>query len=129
MVHSAWTHNPAAEFYLLDCGIGARTLADLRAFAISRGIQLTVIKIDVASFCDLPTNKALSAATYARLLIPSLFPSSTERVLYLDADCIVISDLTPLWRFDLGNAAIAAVEDGGSARLEREAGIEVQDEG
>ena len=59
-------HNPAAEFYLLDCGIEPRTLADLRAFAISRGIQLTFVNLDVTLFRDLPTNKALSVATYAR---------------------------------------------------------------
>jgi lipopolysaccharide biosynthesis glycosyltransferase len=129
MLHSAWTHHPTAEFYLLDCGIEPRTLADLKAFAISRGIQLTFINIAVTLFRHLPTNKALSVATYARLLIPDLFPGSIERVLYLDADCIVVSDLTSLWRSDIGNAAIAAVEDGGGARLEREIGIEVDDQG
>jgi len=71
----------------------------------------------------------LSVAAYARLLIPDLFPSSTQRVLYLDADCIVVADLTALWRVDMGEYAIAAVEDGGGARLEREIGIEVDDEG
>jgi lipopolysaccharide biosynthesis glycosyltransferase len=129
MLHSAWTQHPTAEFYLLDCGIKPGTLADLRAFAISRGIQLTFFNIDVTLIRDLPTNKALSLATYARLLIPDLFPGSVERVLYLDADCVVVGDLTALWRFEMGNAAIAAVEDGGGARLEREIGIEVADEG
>jgi lipopolysaccharide biosynthesis glycosyltransferase len=129
MLHSAWTHHPTAEFYLLDCGIEPRTLADLTAFAISRGIQLTFIPIDVTLFRDLPTTKTLmSVAVYARLLIPDLFLSSTQRVLYLDADCIVVSDLTALWCADIGEAAIAAVEDGGGARLEREIGIQVEDE-
>src|SRR5690348_10631607 len=125
MLHSAWTHNPTTEFYLLDCGIEPRTLADLRAFAISRGIQLTFINIDVTLFRDLPTTNALSVAAYARLLIPDLFPSPIERVLYLDADCIVVGDITALWRFDLGKAAIAAVNDPGGARMEREVGIDI----
>src|SRR5215510_5542238 len=94
MLHSAWTHHPTAEFYFLDCGLEPRTLSDLRGFAATRGIGLTVIKIDVTAFRDLPTNRALSLAAYARLLIPDLFPSSIERVLYLDADCIVVADLT-----------------------------------
>jgi lipopolysaccharide biosynthesis glycosyltransferase len=129
MLHSAWTHHPTAEFYLLDCGIEPGTLADLRAFASSRGIQLTFFNIDVALFRNLPTTRALSVATYARLLIPDLFPGSIERVLYLDADCIVVSDLTALWCFDMGNAAIAAVHDAIGAHLEREIGIEVDDQG
>jgi lipopolysaccharide biosynthesis glycosyltransferase len=129
MLHSAWTHHPKAEFYFLDCGLEPRTLSDLRGFATTRGIRLTIIKIDVAAFRDLPTNKALSVAAYGRLLIPDLFPSSIERVLYLDADCIVVDDLSALWRVNMGESAIAAVEDHGGARLEREIGIEVDDEG
>src|SRR5436853_26353 len=128
MLHSAWTQHPTAEFYLLDCGIEPRTLADLTSFASTRGIRLTVIKIDLTAFRDLPTNTAWGVATYARLLLPDLLPSGIERVLYLDADCIVVSNLTALWHIDMGQAAIAAVEDGGSARLEREIGIEVEDE-
>jgi lipopolysaccharide biosynthesis glycosyltransferase len=128
MLHSAWTHNPATEFYLLDCGIEPQTLTDLRAFATSKGIKLNFINIDVTLFRDLPMTKALSVATYARLLIPDLFPSSIERVLYLDADCIVVGDLTALWRSDLGDAAIAAVSDPGGARMEREVGIDFDEE-
>jgi lipopolysaccharide biosynthesis glycosyltransferase len=129
MLHSAWTHNPVAEFYILDCGIEPRTLADLTAFAISKGIQLTFINVNVTLFRNLPTTRALSAAAYARLLIPDLFPSSIERVLYLDADCIVVNDLTALWCFEMGNAAIAAVHDAIGARLEREIGIDVDEQG
>jgi lipopolysaccharide biosynthesis glycosyltransferase len=129
MLHSAWTHNPATEFYLLDCGIEPWTLAELRAFAISRGIQLTFINIDVALLRDLPTTEALSAATYARLLIPDLLPNSVERALYIDADCIIVRDLTALWRFDLGKAAVAGVDDPGGVRVEREVGIDFDEEG
>src|SRR3954451_14408770 len=129
MLHSTWTHNPAAEFYLLDCGIEPRTLADLRAFTISRGVQLTFINIDVTLFRDFPTTKAMSVATYARLLIPDLFPDSIEKVLYIDADCIVVRDLTALWRFDMGKAAVAGVDDPYGARIEREVGIDVDEEG
>jgi lipopolysaccharide biosynthesis glycosyltransferase len=46
MLHSAWTHHPTAEFYLLDCGIGPRTLADLREFATNQGTRLNIIRID-----------------------------------------------------------------------------------
>jgi lipopolysaccharide biosynthesis glycosyltransferase len=111
MLHSAWTHHPTADFHLLDCGIKPETIADLKGFATIRGIRLTVIKIDIAVLRDLPTTKLLSVAAYARLLIPDLFLDSVERVLYLDADCIVVGDLTALWQFDMGNAAIAAVPD------------------
>jgi lipopolysaccharide biosynthesis glycosyltransferase len=118
MLHSAWTHHPTAQFYLMDCGIESGTLADLKEFATNQEICLNILSVDPATLDDLPTTKALSVATYARLLIPDLFPHSVERVLYIDADCIVVNDLTPLWQFDIGSAAIAAVSDIPEVRTE-----------
>jgi lipopolysaccharide biosynthesis glycosyltransferase len=123
MLHSAWTHHPTAEFYLLDCGIEPQTLGALREFANNRSIRLNIVIIDATMFRDLPTTKAFSAAVYARLLIPDLFPNSIERVLYLDADCIVVDDLLPLWNFDMGKAAIAAAPDFDGATVEGEIDI------
>jgi lipopolysaccharide biosynthesis glycosyltransferase len=129
MLHSAWTHYPTAEFHLVDCGIKPRTLGDLREFATRRGIRLNIISIDPTVFRDLPTTKTLSIATYARLLIPDLFPDSVERILYIDADCILVGDLLALWRFDMGTAAIAAVHDPSGALVEREIGINLDEGG
>jgi lipopolysaccharide biosynthesis glycosyltransferase len=62
---------------------------------------------------------------YARLLIPDLLSGTVERALYIDADCMVVGDLTPLWQMDMGEAAIAGVSDTG-ARTEHE-GIKVDE--
>jgi UDP-glucose:(glucosyl)LPS alpha-1,3-glucosyltransferase/UDP-D-galactose:(glucosyl)LPS alpha-1,3-D-galactosyltransferase/UDP-glucose:(galactosyl)LPS alpha-1,2-glucosyltransferase len=121
LLHSVWTHQPNAQVHLLDCGIAPATLATLANFASGLGIALAIIHIDTAPFADLPTDKLLSAATYARLLIPDIFPSA-ERALYLDADCVVVGDLTDLWHTDLGEAAIGGVYDYGLV-MERRAGI------
>jgi lipopolysaccharide biosynthesis glycosyltransferase len=113
MLHSAWTHHPDARFYLLDCGIKSTTLTILTDWAGALGARLIVVKIDTAQFVDLPTNRDWTTAIYARLLIPELLPQDIERVLYLDADCIVIADLSPLWQMNMGVAAIAGVRDHG----------------
>jgi hypothetical protein len=113
MLHSAWSHHPDARFYLLDCGITPRTLAVLADWAGTRSIRLIIIKIDPVRFADLPISKIFTAATYARLLIPELLPSDTERALYIDADCVVVGSLSPLWQLDLGESAIAAGRDHG----------------
>src|SRR5437763_16981533 len=52
-----------------------------------------------------------SSATYVRLLIDQLLPADLERVIYLDVDLIVRSDLSELWHFDLNGKTIAAVRD------------------
>jgi lipopolysaccharide biosynthesis glycosyltransferase len=113
MLHSVWTHHPDARVYLLDCGIKPATLAMLTDWAGALGVRLIVIEIDIARFTDLPTNRDWTAAIYARLLIPDLLPPDTERTLYIDADCIVMADLSPLWQMDIGDAAIAGVRDRG----------------
>jgi len=52
-----------------------------------------------------------SQATFLRLLVPDLLPASAGRVIYLDPDVLVRSDLGELWRLDLGGRALAAVRE------------------
>ncbi len=54
--------------------------------------------------------------TYSRLWIGEFFPENVERVLYLDADIVVVGSLAPLWSVDLDGALMAAVDIPGSMR-------------
>lgn len=53
----------------------------------------------------------VSKMSYARLLIPRIIPETVSRVLYLDADVLVLDDLGPLWDTDLCGAVVGAVSD------------------
>jgi lipopolysaccharide biosynthesis glycosyltransferase len=59
----------------------------------------------------LPTRIALSPAPYLRLLIPDLLNTETGRVIYLDADTLVLSSLRPLAELDLEGCLLAAAPD------------------
>ena len=48
---------------------------------------------------------------YMRLFIPYFIPEGVKRVLYLDADMIVLRDLTELWNTDISKHTIGAVLD------------------
>lgn len=48
---------------------------------------------------------------YARLFIPDLIPAHIEKVLYLDVDMIVVTDLYRLWNTDITDYHVAAVQD------------------
>lgn len=52
-----------------------------------------------------------SAATYYRLFISELLPSSIDRVIYLDCDLVVKDDLSKLWEAELDNKYVLAVRD------------------
>lgn len=56
----------------------------------------------------LPVDGYFTAAMWYRILLPELLPGS-DRVLYLDADTLVLDDLAPLAELDLGDAPVAAV--------------------
>jgi lipopolysaccharide biosynthesis glycosyltransferase len=52
--------------------------------------------------------------TYTRLWLGEFFPETVDRVLYLDADIVVVGSIAPLWSTDLGGALMGAVDIPGS---------------
>jgi len=68
---------------------------------------------DVNAFSEIKsvfTRAHFSSATYARLFIPKLF-SEFDKVIFIDADTVVESDLAELMTIPLGNNLVAAVKD------------------
>jgi lipopolysaccharide biosynthesis glycosyltransferase len=53
----------------------------------------------------------ITSATFGRLALPDVLPSDVDRVLYLDADLLVVGDLAPLCAYALDGAALAAVRE------------------
>lgn len=60
---------------------------------------------------------------YIRLFIPHFIPQSLERVLYLDVDMIVETDIAGLWELDMGGKVIAGVVDRSGTVSSRWGGI------
>jgi lipopolysaccharide biosynthesis glycosyltransferase len=82
--------------------------------------QLGDKKMPLAFYRDLPDysglpisdlfKSRLSTATYYRLALPDLM-HEYDRVLYLDADIMVLDDLTVLWDTPIGNSSTGVVDD------------------
>lgn len=80
----------------------------------SNGALIDFVDVDPTSpllKSRMPTRFALSPAPYVRLLIPELLGYAAGRLVYLDADTLVLSSLQPLKTFDMQGCALAAVED------------------
>lgn len=45
--------------------------------------------------------------TWYRILLPNILPTSIHRILYLDADTLILGDLSPLFVLDMKDAAVA----------------------
>ena len=69
------------------------------------------VPVDLSSFEEFSTFPYISKMTFARLMIPCVFAKDVPRVLYLDADLLVLDDLGPLWDTDLKGAVMGAVLD------------------
>ncbi|MGA8756240.1 MAG: glycosyltransferase family 8 protein [Stellaceae bacterium] len=65
--------------------------------------------------------------TWTRLWVEEFFPADVHRVLYLDGDIVVLSDISPLWNVDLCGALLGAVDIPGSLRGITHLGMRAED--
>ena len=79
----------------------------LRESAGPAGVRLRFVAIDSAVLQDLPPQH-FPRTIWARMLLPEVL-AEAGRVLYLDADTIVMQSLLPLWETRLDGAPLAAV--------------------
>lgn len=77
---------------------------------INENVSLSchIYLVDDAPLRNLETNNWPIYAWY-RILIPGMLPSDIKKVLYLDADTLVVADLNGLFEMDMTNKAIASV--------------------
>lgn len=99
------------DFHVLSNGfddaIKKKVLHSLPAGSAS----INWVPLDLMLFQRFWTREHVSKMTFARLLIPRVFPDSVSRVLYLDTDILVLDNLKPLWETDLDGAVLGAVLD------------------
>jgi lipopolysaccharide biosynthesis glycosyltransferase len=96
---------------ILDGGILPATKDRLARSWEAPNVQIRWLSPPIERIRDLKTESHLNLVTYLRLFMPALLPPEQSRVLFLDADMLVRRDLTDLWRVELGEAPIAAVND------------------
>jgi len=77
---------------------------------------IDIPKLQIARIGRLRSNSNWSRTIYSRLLMPQLLNINSGRIVYLDADTLVLESLEPLFSLDLEGHAIAA--RGGSAAKE-----------
>jgi lipopolysaccharide biosynthesis glycosyltransferase len=114
--------NNSALFF--DIVIVAQTTETLDEEKLRRSLRqfpnhsLTVRKFTIPEDLLLPLNPLAhyTLDTYTRLWVNEFFGSNIDRVLYLDADIVVVDSIAPLWTTDLDGALMGAVDIPGSDR-------------
>lgn len=100
------------NFYVLDGGLSNLSKERIISLLKNKSPQSQIIYIvpDNSSLQNMILRKEMTAIAYARLLIPELILES--RVLYLDSDTLVFSDVAELWNdASLKGEMLCAVAD------------------
>jgi lipopolysaccharide biosynthesis glycosyltransferase len=96
---------------VLQRGIGSEDRAKLAALLPpSASVQWITPDRELVAAVGAPLALAHRSPHYFRLLIPFLLPAAS-RAIYLDADTLVIADLSELWDTDLAEQPVAASRD------------------
>ncbi|XOZ32259.1 glycosyltransferase family 8 protein [Halomonadaceae bacterium KBTZ08] len=98
------------HFHFVSDNVSEVSLEAMRRNVEHRGGTLHVYPADNLVFSELPTSR-FGLAAYQRIMLAQYLPASLSRIVYIDADTLVLGDVEALWRTDIGTAALAAVED------------------
>ncbi|MDX8339297.1 glycosyltransferase family 8 protein [Draconibacterium sp. IB214405] len=102
------------NIYILSEGLTDSNNRILEEIVLARGGNFKYIQVDSDLIQSLPmpylkSTSHISLATYYRLVIPFLLPSSINKVIYLDCDIIIRKSIKELWEVDIETFAVAAV--------------------
>jgi lipopolysaccharide biosynthesis glycosyltransferase len=107
-----------ATVYLMHQRLGRETLDAVRAIVDTRDVRLSGASLD-----QLPRDRRFPPEAAAPLLLPTVLPPDLEKVLFLDADMLVLDDIAPLWTIALEDRALAAVIDPAIPRCRSPRGV------
>lgn len=77
------------------------------------GILVRWVRMDADSYqrWGIDPDPMLLAPQYFRCLLSRILPVTVQRVIYIDADTLVLDDLRPLWNWPLDGRPVAAAGD------------------
>ncbi|NIZ47295.1 glycosyltransferase [Entomospira nematocerorum] len=100
------------EIYILNYHLSETARHTLRVFMDEyyRKGSLVFLDIEDIQYHAIPQVGVWGAQASFRLLLPHLLPH-LEKIIYLDADVLILGDLSAMYAVDLGSTAFAAVPE------------------
>jgi lipopolysaccharide biosynthesis glycosyltransferase len=97
--------------YVLCADISSGNKNKLNRIQDKYGCNIIYIEVEPSKYEDLVLKGRSSHATYYKLSIPELIPNNVSKVICLDCDMILKSDIEYCWSVNMEDKIIAAVED------------------
>jgi len=99
------------KIYVIASELSPKNKSILAKTAGKFNLVIEFLSIDPRIYNDFKTAYYLTKETYYRISLPDLLDKTVEKVIYLDCDIIVKTDITEFWNIDIENYYLAAVED------------------
>lgn len=104
-----WTINA----FIMDGGVSRGNRARIERSLDKKRIAVQWIQMkQIGELHEMPVFGHVTVATYFRVLLGDILPASCEKAIYLDADTVVLQDLSVLWRIDMQGKILLAVQEG-----------------
>ncbi len=99
------------DWFVFESEVSAEEKIGFDQFYRETDIRFHWVTLSAREFENLSTWGRAVPRMYQRLAIPDFFQDRASRVLYLDADLLVLGDIEELLDVELGDKAVAAVQD------------------
>jgi lipopolysaccharide biosynthesis glycosyltransferase len=99
------------KIHLFSVALSNENVTKFENIVSRYGQYFQFYRLNKTDFEGLPVSNRISYAAYYRILMPNNISSDVQKFLYLDADIIIIGDLTPLFEIDLDDKILAATND------------------
>ena len=113
MLHSLFSHNrwsPIAVHFLRAPALDESVVRRLQRMVDSLGGVIEFHSVPDSDVAGLPVMDRIPGLMWYRIFLPQLCPE-LDRILYLDADTLILDSLEPLWRTDLHGYVLGAVDN------------------
>jgi lipopolysaccharide biosynthesis glycosyltransferase len=121
MLYSLYDSNKKNRFciYLFTEAKDHPELKKIQQLTQQNENTVVVVPVNTELFEKFPVGGHITVASYYRLLIPELIPESIDKLIYLDIDILVKTNIRPLWETSLGDNCVAAVDEQHEAHARR----------
>ena len=110
LLKSVMITNPETDFdiYVAHSSLTKEDFEKIKGATDPERTRIHPITVSAESLEKAPVLKRISKETYYRLLMMDYLPETVDRVLYLDPDIVVLSDLSTLYNVDFKGRMLAA---------------------
>lgn len=98
--------------FIIDAGVTPHFIDRLlNTYSTAPHIEIQFIEADHNLIHDIPPPRNVGRAVYHKLIIPDFIPSRVNKLVYLDTDTLVLTDIRSLYRHNVGNNVLLGVQE------------------